>query len=195
MTLPLLSRIFFAIDLPGASKAKMGEYLQLLKKRSKTHAIRWSKPENLHITLQFLAEVQTRDVGKLLLATKHELRAAPIPPPVNLSQLTLFPTALRPRVIVASVRPQSHLAEISTRIGYAIKGCGYEVENRLYRPHMTLGRLKYSQGLDLSFLNSMEPIDIPPISLAEVVLFRSEPQPEGSRYEVIERIPLLGIAV
>ncbi len=195
MTLPLVSRIFFAIDLPEASKVKMGEYLALLKKRAKTHNIRWSKPDNLHITLQFLAEVQTSHINKLLLATKHELRAAPIPPPVRLSHLTLFPSAMRPRVIVASVLPQSHLEEISTKIGYAVKGCGYEVENRLYRPHMTLGRLKHAQGCDLSFINAVEPIDIPAISLAEVVLFRSEPQPEGSRYEVIERIPLQGIAV
>ena len=195
MTLPLVSRIFFAVDLPEPSRIKMGQYLSLLKKRAKTHSIRWSRPENLHITLQFLAEVKTCDIDKLLRATKHELRGAPTAPPVKLSQLTLFPTPLRPRVIVASVAPPTHLGELSTKIGYAIKGCGYAVESRLYRPHMTLGRLKHAQGLDLGFLNAMEPIDIPPISLTEVVLFRSEPQPDGSRYEVIERIPLLGIAV
>ena len=78
MTLPPVIRVFFAIDLPMSAKEKLGKFIGTLKKKSRTHGIRWAKPVNLHITLQFLAETHTEHVSALLDNVRSRLKGATI---------------------------------------------------------------------------------------------------------------------
>lgn len=190
MTLPPVIRIFFAIDLPQATKEKLGRFICGLKKKSRSHAIRWSKPENLHITLQFLAEVSTEHLPSLIDNVRKKIADNTHSQSLVLGGLQLFPNPYRPRVIVLELSHQHELAALSALIGHGIEAAKYEIENRPFRGHLTLGRIKHPQGVKLGFLSEADPLDIEPIEVNEVVLFRSEPQPEGSKYTVVERIAL-----
>ena len=66
MTLPPVIRIFFAVELSLDIKQKLAGLITILKKKSKTNAIRWTMPENLHITLQFLKEVRSEHLEQLI---------------------------------------------------------------------------------------------------------------------------------
>lgn len=188
MTLPAVIRIFFAIDLPTPTKEAIGRYIGLLKKKSKSNAIRWSRPENLHITLQFLAEVKSEDLPKLLEKVRDKLTVSLKNCPIQFGGLQLFPNPFRPRVIVLEIAPQEELAMLSRLIGEGVTAAAYEIENRPFRAHLTLGRIKQPHGLNLNFISEAELPNIEVVEIAEVVLFRSEPQPEGSQYSVIEKI-------
>jgi 2'-5' RNA ligase len=190
MTLPPVIRIFFAIDLPAATKAKLGTFIGALKKKSKSHSIRWTKPENLHITLQFLAEVKTEDLGELVENVRLHIEGAIQHGLIKFGTLQLFPNPYRPRVIVLDLTPQEDLATLSKLIGQGITSTRYAIESRPFKGHLTLGRIKNPQGLNLNFLSECESPMIENIELNEVVLFRSEPQPEGSTYLALERIAL-----
>lgn len=189
MTLPTVIRIFFAIDLPVSMKEELGRFISQLKKKSRSHAIRWSRPENLHVTLQFLAEVKAEHVPQLIEQVKMEIEGQIPAITLQLGKLTLFPSPYRPRVIVLDLMPQEELAMLSGLIGHGIRACEYETESRPFRGHLTLGRIKHTHGVHLEFLNEVEK---PSLSapVEEVVLFRSQPQPEGSMYTVIERLSL-----
>ena len=104
--------------------------------------------------------------------------------------LQLFPNPYRPRVIVLEITPQDDLAMLSKLIGEGIKTSHYEIENRPFRAHLTLGRIKQPQGLNLRFLSEFKSPGIEKVVVGEVVLFRSEPQPEGSHYTVVEKVAL-----
>lgn len=190
MTLPSVVRVFFAIDLPAATKATLGQYIADLKKQSKAHAIRWSRPENLHITLQFLPEVAVQDVPTLIAEVKAVLAGKVESLSFHLGPLHVFPDPYRPRVIVLDVSPQAALMRLSSRIGEGIHQAGYETEEKPFRAHMTIGRIKQPQGINLGFLSTTPAPAVGELTLKDVVLFRSEPQPEGSRYVEIERIIL-----
>lgn len=190
MTFPSVIRIFFAVDLPPATKDRLREFITALKRQSKTNVIRWSKPENLHITLQFLAEVKSEDVVALIQNVKKEISTYHEQTPLRLGRLALFPDPYRPRVIVLDVAPQGALLALSQAIGRGIQNTRYAIEDRPYRAHLTLGRIKHPQGVNLSFISQAELPDVPQIELNEVVLFRSIPQPEGSVYAAVERMPL-----
>lgn len=185
-------RIFFAIDLTDEIKEKVGRFMGSLKKQSKSHAIRWSKPENLHVTLQFLAEVQQTHLQNLVNHVRAEIsKVAMNELRINLGNLHIFPNPYRPRVIVLEVNTEDNaLSFLSECIGHGILASGYDVENRPFRGHLTLGRIKQPQGFDLSFLAGNASPHRDTIAINEIVLFRSDPQPEGSKYTVIERIPL-----
>ena len=66
MTLPPIVRVFFAIELPLSTKEMLNKFVVSPKSEAKSNAIRWTKPENLHITLQFLAEVRGEHIATLI---------------------------------------------------------------------------------------------------------------------------------
>src|SRR5688572_27122942 len=91
MTLPPVVRVFFAIALPDTVKEALTHYMAVLKKQSKTSMIRWSHPDNLHITLQFLPEVQSQDLDKMMASVRAALHSNPLPLTFTLGRLQIFP--------------------------------------------------------------------------------------------------------
>jgi len=193
MTLPFVVRVFFAIDLPAATKKKLSNFIGLIKKKSKPHAIRWVKEENLHITLQFLAEVKNDDLPHLINTVREEIEGKVKKMSLAFGALRLFPNPYRPRVIVLDLDPPEVLAELAARIGAGIIRAHYSIDTRPFRGHLTLGRIKQPQGLDLNFLNEFSAPSIESLPLQEVTLFRSQPQPEGSMYSILEKITFAGL--
>src|SRR5688572_11449920 len=135
MTLPPMIRIFFAIDLSDLAKERLGKYISMLKKKSKSNAIRWTKPENLHITLQFLAEVQKEHLPKLIEHVRGAVKGKIEKTMLNFGELHLFPNPYRPRVIVLEIMPQDKLKALSGFIGEGIKILHYDLESRPFRAH------------------------------------------------------------
>jgi 2'-5' RNA ligase len=190
MILPPVVRVFFAIDLPDSIKRSLAVYMDSLRKQSKSSKIRWARPENLHVTLQFLAEVQREDIPAMTESVQTELVKAESPIQMSLRHLHLFPDPHRPRVLVIDIAPQDELARWSALIGKGIQAAGYDIETRSFRAHLSIGRIKTSQMTALSFLSSAAPPALGAIPVNEVVLFQSEPQPDGSRYIPLTRITL-----
>lgn len=188
MTLPPVIRIFFGIELPPLAKEKLGTFIGALKKKSKSNSIRWSRPENLHITLQFLAEFHSEHLPLLINQVRTKMATSVKNLTLTCGEIHLFPNPYRPRVIVLDVAPQDHLAKLSELIGLGIQETQYKIETRPFRGHLTLGRIKQPQGINLGFLSEVGKPDLEKIEINEIILFRSEPQPEGSRYTPIERI-------
>lgn len=191
MTYPPVIRVFFAIDLPVETKEKIGRFIGTLKKKAKSNVIRWSKPENLHVTLQFLPEVRSEHISELVKNVRKEVEGIIKSAHFSLGSLHLFPNPYRPRVIVLDISPQTELANLSDHIGHGIKASQYEVEARPFRAHLTLGRIKQPQAANLNFLAECTLPEIDKIRVDEVILFRSEPQPEGSAYTPLEHIHLM----
>lgn len=190
MTLPPNIRIFFAIDLPEQIKKQLEDVIALLKKNAKSHGIRWIKPENLHITLQFLPQVYSEHLPLLIQHVQSNIAHFNQIMKLTIGSLQLFPSPYRPRVIVLSITPQDNLVKLSELIGAGIQNLNYEIEKRPFRAHLTLGRIKYTQDVDLTFLSQLNIPEISTIEIKEVILFRSEPQPDGSKYTVLERVTL-----
>ncbi len=190
MILPPVVRVFFAIDLSDSIKSQLATYIDSLRKISKSNQIRWSRPENLHITLQFLADVKSEHIALILEQVQAELIAATPAFKIVLRDLHLYPDPHRPRVIVVDIAPQAALARLSEMIGKGIQKAGYEIEKRAFRAHMTIGRIKTAQMNALSFLSDVAPPSVGEINIEEVVLFQSEPHPDGSHYIPLHRVAL-----
>ncbi len=189
MMLPAVVRVFFAVDLPATMKEKLKEFIITLKKQSMSHGIRWTKSDNLHITLQFLAEVKTEHLPQLIDEVKNVLQGKKVHLDLTLGELRLFPSAYHPRVIVMDVTEQQALSELSAIIGQGIQHAQYAVEEKPFRGHLTLGRIKHT-GLKLDFLGEVTLPDFEGLPVDEIVLFRSEPEDHGSKYTPLEVISL-----
>mgnify|MGYP003403773538 CR=1 FL=1 len=190
MTIPPRVRVFFALSIPDTVKTSMEKLMGDIKKVTRHHAIRWTTLDNLHITLQFIGEMQVEHVPLLLENVSERLKKGVTLPALTFGKLNLFPSPFRPRVIVLEMGAHPELATLAKTIGDGIEATSYPVEKRLFRAHMTLGRIKQPKSLNMNFINMIKVPELTPLNVEEIVLFRSDPHPDGSHYTEISRLAL-----
>ena len=180
-------RAFFAIDLPSTIKQQIDDFVSDLQQRVKRHAIHWVKQQHLHITLQFLEAIEAKDMPEVIAAVHTEIKTISAFN-LHLGPMELFPTPYRPKIISLVAKPNESLAQLSAAIGRGMTATGYAIETRPFRGHLTLGRINVSHTpfvLPEIALPAMEDITV-----RDIVLFRSEPRTDGSRYTLMEHFTL-----
>ncbi len=180
-------RIFFAVDLPEKTKTEIGEISAELQKKHKHHAIRWTKPENMHVTLQFQANVNETDIPQLIQNVRAEIQGFESFE-LQLEKIELFPTPYRPHVISIKLNPNPVLAMLSSQIGSGVVKTGYEIEKRPFRGHLTLARLPPAKKL--FELDEITFSGLEKVRVQQIILYKSEPGEKGSRYTKLETIEL-----
>jgi len=189
MDLPIVIRTFFAIEIPDTIKSLIAELLKSLQKQSRARSIHWVRPENLHITLQFLPAVQWADVNRLLAQTGAAIKGFHCPD-LTLGPIQTFPNLRYPRVIVLDVTPHVELMALANLLGRGIQAAGYPIELRPFRGHLTLARLHDPRmGQRLKLDEVVLPV-IPPIQVREIIYYRSEPEAPKSKYTLLGRVTL-----
>lgn len=126
-------RLFIAIDLPESIIkliAGMGRGIP---------TSRPVKPEQLHLTLRFIGEVN-HDLFYDIQEQLQQVRFEPLT--LSLQGVGYFPPRGKARVIWVGVTPIKELAKLKRRIDTQLGFCGLPSENRRFSPHITLARLK-----------------------------------------------------
>jgi 2'-5' RNA ligase len=140
-------RTFIAVDV-GQDIRDRAVLLQETLARS-SNDVKWVEPENLHITLLFLGEVDDREVPAVCRAVSTQLE--------DRSSFSLlvegvgcFPNARRPRILWIGVgEGTEELCAIHDALERPLLELGcYRREERKYTPHLTLGRVKSERPAD-----------------------------------------------
>lgn len=181
----LTLRAFFALDLPFAVKQQLTEGLEVLKQQWQGEALHWVKPQNLHLTLQFLGEVKTTDLPILLERCHAELKGQK-EFYLTLGSLEWFPSLSHPKVLSLKAEPQELLAELSQALR---RGAVYS-EDRSFRGHLTVARVKGPGVVDTELLSFFQGISLPPLLVKEIFLFRSDLEGSGPRYTPVASLSL-----
>ena len=175
-------RTFIAIDLPPDVKAALADVAATLGERVPRGTVRWVRPEQMHLTLRFLGDTPT---GKLptLADALDTLAANQAPFALRLTDVGCFPNARRPRVVwVGLGGEEAKLLALVAALEAALRPLGWPPEDRPFRAHLTLGRVKderAAQGVDWSA--AVPALDVP---VTAVHLIESQLRPEGSVYTV-----------
>ena len=191
MTWPPIIRVFFAIEFDPITQAALQQMLVAMKRSTKSGHIRWTRPENFHVTLKFIPTINTQALP--LLETHAQAVAKKYSPPLclRIGSCIAFPHFYRPRVIASEVLPASILEPIAEDLTAVCDTLQLtRRDNTPFRPHVTMGRVKHPKDVSFSDLLACELPQIPPFSVNHIALFRSEPQSDGSCYTVIKRFPL-----
>jgi 2'-5' RNA ligase len=178
-------RLFIAIPLGQAVEAELKRLTARL--RPAAPDLRWSHPESWHITLQFLGST-TDEQYACLLPHLSELKAAPFP--INFDGLGVFERA---GVFILKVAPTPALAALQKKVEAATQPCGFEPEDRPWRPHITLARSKSgNKSRELRTLpdRASESVRFDRILATEFRLYESHLSAGGSKYEVKHQFPL-----
>jgi 2'-5' RNA ligase len=157
-------------------------------------AVKWVRPENLHLTLHFLGEVP----AARLETVREPLGAACAGTPSMTAQvagLGCFPDPRRARVLWLGVHePTGRLAALQGRIAAALASFGPAAAPARFHPHLTLGRVKDlppAQRRELAArLQTCRVERVGDWLMDRVALVRSELRPDGPRYTELAAIPL-----
>jgi 2'-5' RNA ligase len=161
-------------------------------------AIRWVRPGNLHVTLRFLGNLREE-----LLKPLHQAvgRAVDATPAFDLAvgPIGLFPGHRRPRIVAAALEPEQPVIRLAAVVDDGLDAAGIPKEDRAFRAHLTLGRIKRNAPRSLAGLtarierwNDENTAPATPDRITQVVLFRSELKPDGPVYSVLWNVALAG---
>jgi len=182
-------RLFIAIALPEDATAVFRSVRDRLAPQA-GHDLRWSAEEGWHVTLQFLGA--TSDEQAACVTTHlNEIHAAPVP--IRIEGLDFFDRA---GVFHAGIVLSPELLALQQKVTAATRRCGFLPEDRAYHPHITLARAKGRSGSSAltplkQALRNRKENPVAAFTADEFLLFESFPGPEGSRYEIRARFPLI----
>lgn len=155
---------------------------------------RWIPPENYHLTVKFLGEVEETVVPSLSEAAGR-VAARVSPFRISFGPFGAFPSMARPRVIFYAVSAGAdRLVDLAAIVDRETARAGFAPERRPFRAHLTLARIKRRVPPGLrEALEAVGPLaGAPSQPVDRFVLMRSHLSRSGARYEEIGAFSLEG---
>jgi 2'-5' RNA ligase len=186
-------RAFLAIDPPENILQAMSRLQEKLK-REISGRISWTKPQGQHLTLKFFGDISTEDVKNICSAVQNRATSEQS---LNLKieKLGVFPGARRPLVIWCGVTDDvEKLSGLQKQLDSDFAGIGFPRENRPFRAHLTIGRIKDPSGLTgiSEALTKYNAFAAGEFSCKELILFQSRLTPQGAIYTKLAEFALSG---
>jgi len=176
-----MPRLFTALEIPR----EVGESLSLL--RGGLPGARWIDPENYHLTLRFIGDVDDVVAREVAFMLRKVNRAAF---DLRLQGLSSF-GGRKPRAVVAAIAPTPSLLDLQAEHERLMQRLGLEPEGRKYTPHVTLARLRDASSWQVAdYLSTRQPVRSPPFRVSRFVLFSSRASVGGGPYVVEAAYPL-----
>ena len=176
-----MPRLFTALELP---EAVVG---QLALARGGVVGARWLEPEDYHVTLRFIGDVDgaaARDIAETL----GEIRRPKTQ--VRFEGLSWF-GGLKPRSLIARVKPEPALMDLQAEQERRLRRIGLEPETRKFTPHVTLARLRgVGQAAVASYLAARGALMAEPFTAERFVLYSARDGSGGGPYLVEAAYPL-----
>ena len=176
-----MPRLFTGLEI---SKS-LGESLSML--RGGLPGARWIDPENYHLTLRFIGDVDdalAREIASLLGRVRRrefELR---------LDGVSSF-GGRKPRAVVATVASSPSVMELQAEHERLMQRVGLDPEGRKYTPHITLARLRDTTSRDVAdYLSARAAFLSAPFEVSRFVLFSSRASVGGGPYVIEAAYPL-----
>jgi len=180
-------RLFVGLAIDETVK-EMLERLTL-RWRAKDDGLRWSTPDQWHVTLIFLGQVDDAARARLVRELTEVRRPALS---LRMDRLGVFERA---GILHAEVEVSAELLRLYEAVAAAVRRAGLEVDARPYRAHITLARAKNREGRK-AIERLRRAAETQRLSarwaVGEFLLYESQLSPGGSKYEVRERFELVG---
>ncbi|MBT4710628.1 MAG: RNA 2',3'-cyclic phosphodiesterase [Alphaproteobacteria bacterium] len=174
-------RLFTAIPLSTAITDRLGALC------SGVPGVKWADPDQMHITLRFIGDVDgptASDIAGALDGVRGE------PFDLDLATIGHFGTGHRLRTLWVGVAESPGLEQLQFRVDRAVSTVMGPTETRKFHAHVTLGRLKRTTPNLAGYLAQHEPFRAGPVSVKEFVLYSSHLGSERAIHTAEARYPL-----
>ena len=184
-------RTFIAVDPGKAVRDRLVAFQEKLQREGAD--VKWVGPENLHVTLLFLGEVDERQVPAVCQTVSTALKEIE-PFELSIERTGCFPNMRRPRILWVGVgKGRQELVAVHDALEKPLLQLGcYRREERGYTPHITLGRIRNEgAGATLSgVLQKHQAFSAGEGLVTSVHVMSSDLTSEGPLYTVMSRAKL-----
>jgi len=185
-------RVFIAVKLP----LPVVEQLAVTQNEIKSFrfAIRWTRPENIHLTLKFLGDISKNDIEPVCKAV--ETASAGFKPISLFARgVGVFPGVKRPRVLWTGMSGETdQLLKLQVNIDKMMASIGFKSESRTYKAHLTLGRFKGNPDIErlLEVMGRFKDTASEKFLADAITVFQSDLRSSGPVYSELGTIKLPG---
>lgn len=184
-------RLFWAVNLPIDIKKRLAGLQANLKGTPAN--VKWVEQQNLHLTVKFLGNIDNCLVSEITRVVSEAV-AGTGTIELALRGLGFFPNPRRPRVVWVGLQGEvDKLRLLHRRVGECLVKLGWALDNQNFTPHLTLGRLRTSQGSE-ELVNKVNELganwDMSDITVSTIDLMKSMLTPKGPVYQVINSVKL-----
>ncbi len=192
---PQVLRTFIALELDDGLKSALTGMQDRLKRRVSAGAVRWVRPDGIHLTLKFLGDTPA-DRLPAIQSALAEAAAGATPFVVQAEGLGCFPNLRRPRVVwVGLSEPTGALQRLRDAVEAQVAPLGFPTEGRAFSPHLTLGRVQRrastSEAAEVGeVVRSAQVGLVGQIQATRVYFIKSDLRPTGAVYTTLFEAPL-----
>jgi 2'-5' RNA ligase len=176
-------RAFLAISPPEDILLALSGLQEKLKHEI-SGRISWTKPQGQHLTLKFFGDISTEDVKNICSTVKNRI-AAESALNLKIEKLGVFPDVRKPRVLWCGVTGDGEkISFLQKQLDSDFADIGFPCDDRPFRAHLTLGRIKESHGLAgiSEAVTKHNAFAAGVFGCNELILFQSKLSPQGAVY-------------
>jgi RNA 2',3'-cyclic 3'-phosphodiesterase len=179
-------RLFAAIEISDEAIKEFTRLIDFLK--DKCAGVKWVRPDNIHLTMRFLGEVDEDDIACVSDAIRRTAHGCG-PFEIVTGEPGVFPTWKSPRVIwVGLTSGENEICNLAGRLDSLLVPCGFHKEEKTFVPHITVGRVKGYKNLDFIKQAALKAgVRHVSIGVEHITLFSSELSREGAVHTPLER--------
>jgi 2'-5' RNA ligase len=186
-------RMFCALELPESLRSRIREHAQRVREAVPEATASWSRPDNIHLTVKFFGNVDQAKILGISAAAERAVKGFSAPQ-IVVGGTGVFPKPNRPQVLWIGIHdPSGTLSKLQQRLEDEFAREGFPKEHRAFRPHLTIARIRKPQYANLLAEAQLQTeFAAVEVTLNELVVFRSELSPKGSKYTAVSRHPSTG---
>lgn len=183
-------RIFIGIKLDDAALEKIEKFLKPFKKIASP--VKWTKRENLHITIKFIGDVPDENYSQMEKhLTEADFNTGAID--LKITGCGKFGRGRDLNILWVGIQKNEKLEDMFDRIENTLEKSGIPKENRKFKPHITVARNKKSFNFKSFFEIIEENSDhfIAGLNVTHFQVYKSQLTPKGPIYTILKEIPLV----
>ncbi len=176
-------RLFVALSIPPEIRENIALLIGSL--RHTDAKPRWVNPQNLHITLKFIGEIESEKVPAIWVALATIRTAQPLT--LEFRNVGFFPNSCRPSVAWIGIEAPPALAFLATEVNRVLASMGIPREEKPFVPHLTIARFKET-GLSPALQAEIEKCkdhNFGPYTASEIHLIESRLKSSGAEYTTL----------
>lgn len=180
-------RAFVSIPIPDTPG------IERLREELRDAGLRPSPPEQTHITLRFIGDIDESLIGTLTSCVERSVSGFR-PFELKVSGMGAFPNEGRPSVIWMGASPGDIMGAMAGRLGSELRRAGIGFDTKPFKPHVTMARVRGQQVPRGIFEDHRYEV-FATTECTEVRVMSSVLGPGGARHSVLSRVPLGGVRI
>jgi RNA 2',3'-cyclic 3'-phosphodiesterase len=184
-----MKRIFIALKVEAGETLLM--MISSLKSGLSKDLIKWTNPDNIHITIAFLGDTEEKMIRSVSAMLKEKCHGSG-KFELIIKGSGVFRNRSDPRIIWTGIEPSEKLLFLNEVIMSGLRELNVKLEDRPFNPHLTIGRIKHLDDKETLkvLIEQYQNYEIQIIPVNEVILYESILLQSGPVYIPISSVSL-----